>query len=454
MPPGSTRRAAARVLGTRLALTLVLLVPAGCAPAATPTAAPLGTGVAAATPTVGVRSPSASASPTAPPPAAPSGSPITGLTWATADDVARPADAFPIESAPPSGPAGPGTAGHPSHFPGQAVMQDVAFSGGRWVAVGFVGPDPWRPIAWVSDDAEHWSLVEMADAPSDEATFAVAVTPTADGFVAAGRAGRRPAVWTSTDGSAWQRHDVRVLGGPDEWERITTLASGRDGALVAGGSLGPELLDRHARFWRSTDGGATWSPAPDSKTFDGTEVTALLPASDGWLALGRIGNGQRTTGSLTWRSTDGITWTRDDDPALADGWARNVTPAADGSLVAVGSDTDELAAYAWRSTDEGRTWTRAPQTADLMYEGKIRMTDVLTTPRGLVSVGNVVGMQYGTGMGWISSDGVTWTRSGNEAAMGQSEPLAVATDGTRVVAVGSFGAPDNYIPRVWITPPG
>ena len=63
-------------------------------------------------------------------------------------------------------------------------------------------------------------------------------------------------------------------------------------------------------------------------------------------------------------------------------------------------------------------------------------------------------MQYGTGMGWISSDGVTWTRSGNEAAMGQSEPLAVATDGTRVVAVGSFGAPDNYIPRVWITPPG
>ncbi len=387
------------------------------------------------------------------PSATPVASPVTGLTWATAADVARPADAFPIESAPPSGPAGPGTAGHPSHFPGQAIVQDVVFRDGRWVAVGFVGPDPWRPVAWVSGDTEHWRLVEIADASSDEATFAVAVASTRDGFVAAGRAGRRPAVWTSQDGSDWTRREVPVLGSPDDWERITTLAADADGTLVAGGSVGPELLDRHARFWRSADGGVTWVPAPDQRGFDGTEVAALVPTSDGWLALGRIGNGQRTTGSLTWRSTDGTTWGRDDDDALAHGWARNLAIAPDGALIAVGSDTDELEAYAWRSTDEGRTWTRAPQTKDLTYEGKIRMTDVLTTPRGFLSVGNVVGMQYGTGMGWISPDGVTWTRSGNEPAMGQSEPLAVATDGTRVVAVGSFGAPDNYIPQVWVTPP-
>jgi hypothetical protein len=430
-------------------LALVLVV-AGCAPASTASPGTPSQATAAATPPP-TGSPAASPTPTET--AGPSGSPVTGLAWATAADVARPADAFPIESAPPSGPAGPGTAGHPGHFPGQAIIQDVAFRDGRWVAVGFVGPDPWRPVSWISDDAEHWSLVEIADAPSDEATFAVAVIETEDGFVAAGRAGRRPAVWTSTDGSDWERHDVPVLGGADAWERISTLAAGREGTLIAGGSVGPELLDRHARFWRSADGGATWTPVPDQQGFDGTEVTAILPTSDGWLALGRIGNGQRTIGSLTWRSTDGTTWERDDDPALGQGWARNLTGPGDGSLVAVGSDTDELAAYAWRSTDEGRTWTRAPETKDLTYEGKIRMTDVLTTPAGFLSVGNVVGMQYGTGMGWISPDGITWTRSGNEPAMGQSEPLAIATDGTRVVAVGSFGAPDNYIPQVWLTPP-
>ena len=83
-------------------------------------------------------------------------------------------------------------------------------------------------------------------------------------------------------------------------ERITALGTRNDGTLVAGGSVGPELLDRHARFWRSGDNGSTWTAVPDQEGFDGTEVTAIIPVDEDWLALGRIGNGQRTTGSLTW----------------------------------------------------------------------------------------------------------------------------------------------------------
>ena len=116
---------------------------------------------------------------------------------------------------------------------------------------------------------------------------------------------------------------------------------------------------------------------------------ALLPASDGWLALGRIGNGQRTIGSVSGGPSTAYAGTHD-DPRSPTAGRVNLSPRPYGSLVAVGS-TDELAAWTpGRSTDEGRTWTRAPQTADHMYEGKIRMTDVLTTLRGLVRVGKVV----------------------------------------------------------------
>ena len=379
--------------------------------------------------------------------------PVIGLDWGTAADVARPADAFPVQASPTTGPAGPNTAGHPGHFPGQAVMSDVALRDGRFVAVGYVGPSPWRPIAWTSDDAQHWDLVEISIAASDENTFAVSVAATTNGFVAVGRAGQRPAAWTSSNGTAWTRREVPVLGRTSDWERMTVVEAGPDG-LIAGGSVGPELLDRRARFWRSGDG-ARWTTVPDDGAFAGSEVTALEQITHGWLALGRIGTGQRTTGSTTWRSTDGVRWARDDDASIAVGYARAVTRAPDGALVAVGSEPDELAAYAWRSTDEGSTWQQAPDAPALTHFGrKVRMTDVVAMPDGVLAVGNLVEVQYGTGMSWRSTDGLTWEPSPVQAPFGQAEPLAVVAGGPGYVAVGDFGAPDDYIPRVWITPPG
>ena len=36
--------------------------------------------------------------------------------------------------------------------------------------------------------------------------------------------------------------------------------------------------------------------------------------------------------------------------------------------------------------------------------------------------------------------------------MEQGEPYAVVVAGTGAVSVGSVGAPDNYIPTVWLSP--
>ena len=386
------------------------------------------------------------------PAASPSPTGQAGLDWRAALEVARPADAFPSDFAAAEVSSAPGRPGHPSHFPGQSTITDVLASDGRLVAVGYVGWE-WRPVAWTSTDGDHWTLVEIGRVARGDPAFAMAVAPVpGGGVVAVGRSGRQPIAWTSTNGSSWAVHDVAVVDGAEAWDRIGTLATGPLG-ILAGGSVGPELLERTARFWRSRDG-VTWTAVADDPGFAGAEVGTILPVSDGWLAIGRVGTGQRATASVAWRSADGDHWTRIDDPALARGLVRSMVRAADGSIVAVGSEADEIGAWVWRSTDEGRTWTLEPEEPSRTHFGrKIRMLDVIATPDGLLAVGNLVEVQFGTGVTWVSTDAEHWQASPNQPAMGQVEPSAVVAFEDRYVMVGTFGAPDNYIPRAWLSPP-
>jgi hypothetical protein len=376
---------------------------------------------------------------------------IPGLSWVKAPDVARPEDAFAEPSAEPSGPSGPGTAGHPGHFPGQAIIDDVVAVEGGEIAVGYVGIDgAWTALAWRSSDAEGWSLEQIDGAPASFAVTA-AVDPRDGSAWAAGRSGPTPVAWSSAGGGPWTRHELPTLSGGAEWERVVTLVATNDGFL-AGGSVGPELGDRRARFWRSVDG-TTWEPVPDDPAFDGGEVVAIEPrAGGGFAALGRLGTGQRSTGSVAWISDDGVAWHRVDDSALAGGLVNGLAMDADGALVAVGSDPDEREAVVWRSADGGAAWERAPREDSRLYDPyKIRMTDVVSTPGGLVAVGNYVGLQYGTATSWVATDWTRWQRAPSYPALGQGEMLAVAGGGPGLVAVGSFGAPDNYVPTIWLS---
>ena len=329
-------------------------------------------------------------------------------------------------------------------------MADVVVRDGWLIAVGYVGWE-WRPVAWTSADGDDWDLVEIGRSAPAEPAFAVALADGPDAVVAVGRSGARPLAWTSVDGSAWTERPVDMLGGAHDWERMTAVAAGPLG-IVAGGSVGPELLERRARFWRSVDG-AAWMPVADDPGFEGAEVAAIIAVEDGWLALGRIGTGQRSTSSVAWRSADGQDWTRIDDPALAMGLVRAVVRAPDGSLAAVGSDPDETGAWTWSSRDEGRTWVLAPEEESRTHHGrKIRMTDVTATDTGLLAIGNFVGLQYGDGAAWASDDGDHWERSPRQPAMAQVEPGAVVRFRDGFIIVGTFGAPDDYIPRVLVSP--
>lgn len=96
--------------------------------------------------------------------------------------------------------------------------------------------------------------------------------------------------------------------------------------------------------------------------------------------------------------------------------------------------------------------SRACPVASRQYYGKIRMTDVTVVGDALIGVGNYVGLQYGTAVSWVSTDGVDWQQSNSAPVQQQGEFYAVTPGGPGIIAVGSFGAPDDYIPTVWLSP--
>jgi hypothetical protein len=371
-------------------------------------------------------------------------SPILGIDWGRAPSVERPVNYD--ATLPPSD--------DPDHpilrIPGQAYMVDVAtMPQGGEVAVGYI-PPAWTPASWTSPDAATWTLHSMAATPF---TFPVAVAAggSAPRIVAVGRSGKLPIAWTSSEGASWQAHDVPILGTDGTAERMTSVV-GTEQGFIAGGSVGPELAERHARFWRSDDGVA-WQPVPDDpQAFDNAEVRAITSTANGFVAVGVVGTAQQASGAVAWTSSDGNHWSRIDDPAFAGGVAVSVIVAPFGGLVAVGSDVARHNAMAWTSPD-GHAWTRAPDEPSRQYANEfIWMTDVTAIGDQVLAVGEFQGLQRGTATSWISKDGLHWEQAKVAPVQEQGEFYAVVPGGPGVIAVGSYGAPDSYVPTVWVSP--
>ncbi len=419
--------------GRRLLVVWLVMALLGCGnPPVTPSPSPSPT----AQPTINIVKPSL------PPPDPDALEP--GLGWAALYDVQLPQDAFPANPTPtPAGGTGRGSSGHPQHFPGQAVMADVVTTADGLIAVGYVG-DPWTAIAWTSRDGFDWQLEQIE---THDPSFAVGIAAGDGGtIVAVGRDGPNAAAWLRAADGRWGR--VKVASPRGEVTRMTAVRPFGDG-WVAGGSAGPETGERAARYWTSGDA-RVWKPVAPAPGFADAEVAELLESDVGLVALGRLGTGQRGVGTIVWTSADGAAWTRHEDAALRDSLAVAAVRWGD-RYVAVGSDPDEREARTWTSTD-GVTWRSAPaEESRQNFGNKIRMTDVVATPAGLLAVGNAVAVHFGQGHSWLSTDGISWTRSPVQPSLGQAEPLALALSDEYVVAVGERGAPDNRVPTVWLS---
>jgi hypothetical protein len=179
---------------------------------------------------------------------------------------------------------------------------------------------------------------------------------------------------------------------------------------------------------------------------------AILALESRYLALGQLGTVQHPTGSVAWESDDGTSWTRIDDPALLTALVAAPAVSGEGDLVAVGTSLDAREAVVWLSAD-GRSWERLPQEESRLFHGqKVRMTDIVATPGGWVAVGDESSLQRPTGKSWMSADGHTWVEAPLQASLEHAEVLGVARLDDFLYAVGTFGAPDNFIPTAWLSP--
>jgi hypothetical protein len=369
--------------------------------------------------------------------------PVLGLDWGRATSVERPVN-FDATLDP--------SAKVPEHpvlrIPGQALMLDVtAGPHGSLVAVGYVPPD-FTAAAWTSADGSTWSLHPI---DTDTYSFAVGVAANTDSrIVAVGYAKAEPVAWSSADGARWERHAAPVLV-RGTYERMTTVITVQ-GGFLAGGSAGPELFERHARFWHSADG-TTWEAVTDDPAaFDNAEVRSITRLGSELVAVGVVGSAQKPTAGVAWLSSDGSTWTRIDDPDFAGALTDSVVAAPFGGLVAVGSDTGRHEAVVWTSVD-GRRWMRlARESSRARDPGYVWMTDVAAVGDVVIATGMAQALQRPSATSWVSHDGVRWERARSAPVQEQGEFNAITPGGPGAVAVGVFGGPDSSVPTVWLTP--
>ncbi len=226
--------------------------------------------------------------------------------------------------------------------PEGAVMGDVAYARGRYVAVGWELRGYLVPRIWQSDDTDHWVPATDFDLPPSYMGVISGVAAGGPGFVAVGW---DPGIWTSSDGSTW------TLGGTPTAPHPVAVAAGHDGLVVVGahsGETGWTRTSRDGKTWTSAAlPGPDGSPASGS-AFDSGGIVAtdwgfvVASAGDSSMSWGyQEGDPVEVQGGL-WTSHDGISWTLHRlAPQFA--YAHRLSVIRSGDAILVSTDTGTLA---------------------------------------------------------------------------------------------------------------
>ncbi|TDC67982.1 exo-alpha-sialidase [Actinomadura sp. GC306] len=277
--------------------------------------------------------------------------------------------------------------------------------------------------------------------------------------VAVGSSNGAAAVWTSTDGQAWQRGRFPGAGGA-----LSDVVEGAAGWLAVGRTSGDSpgplaMTSRDGVVWEkaafpagpppvaaaagpagyvAAAAGTIWRSA-DLRAWrrtgvDGTpaDVTA---AAGKYVAVGGKGRAP-----AVWTSPDGAKWTAAELPGGLAGGPLTGVAARGGVLVATGSDGAPLV-----SADGGTTWTAHGLGGDL------NATAITATPHGFVLAAST---SRGDAAVLTSADGATWRRLPvpGLAGAGERRLTALTTAGTSVLATGTTADAHGERPLLWKAP--
>jgi hypothetical protein len=201
-----------------------------------------------------------------------------------------------------------------SAFPSDAYAWNAIAYGDAVVAVGqATGPSGSADAAvWLLRDGA-WTRLNPAtfDLPGSQYLRDVTVDPDSDRLVAVGtdRDVDDAVVWTSPDGSTWQRTDP-LPGAAYQGLSSILFMPGTPGSFIAGGWKGGSEAGKDAAVWYSRDG-IHWSlDRSFYRTYDlrdpgAQEIRALVPYGSGGIAAFAFGvHGDNETGQpLVWNGT-------------------------------------------------------------------------------------------------------------------------------------------------------
>ena len=196
-------------------------------------------------------------------------------------------------------------------FTGSGLFTTQAAAGrDGYVIVGSQLVTPARTIAaaWWSAGLTGWLRAGDAVAGAPDGTGSsqmLAVTATADGFLAVGSHSSRPAAWTTAGGRTWTQTVLPQPAGATAAVLRHVCVGGR--TVVAAG-VAQTAAGQVPFAARSADGGRTWTESILPVPAGTAQVTALAAAAGRFTVTGTFGVRAGEQDVVVWTSPNGTTW--------------------------------------------------------------------------------------------------------------------------------------------------